>query len=130
MINGIVQHGKYMYIHGGYAGPGPYVNMSNSSAGMVRYDGANLQVYDGNTWMNIAGSSASVGINPVAEEAIDWVRQQMEKEKQLLEKEKQLLELAKKSKSVSIALDNLNNAKAELELIAILAREHNEETTT
>jgi hypothetical protein len=122
MINGIVQHGKYMYIHGGHAG-GPYVNMSNSSAGMVRYDGANLQVYDGNTWMTIAGSSASVGINPVAEEAIDWVRQQMEKEKQLLE-------LAKKSKSVSIALDNLNNAKAELELIAILAREHNEETTT
>jgi hypothetical protein len=123
MINGIVQHGKYMYIHGGYSGPAPYVNMSNSSAGMVRYDGANLQVYDGNTWMTIAGSSASVGINPVAEEAIDWVRQQMEKEKQLLE-------LAKKSKSVSIALDNLNNAKAELELIAILAREHNEETTT
>jgi len=122
MINGIVQHGKYMYIHGGHAG-GPYVNMSNYSAGMVRYDGANLQVYDGNTWMTIAGSSASVGINPVAEEAIDWVRQQMEKEKQLLE-------LAKKSKSVSIALDNLNNAKAELELIAILAREHNEESTS
>jgi hypothetical protein len=122
MINGIVQHGKYMYIHGGHAS-GPYVNMSNYSAGMVRYDGTNLQVYDGNTWMTIAGSSASVGINPVAEEAIDWVRQQMEKEKQLLE-------LAKKSKSVSIALDNLNNAKAELELIAILAREHNEESTS
>jgi hypothetical protein len=122
MINGIVQHGKYMYIHGGHAG-GPYVNMSNPSAGMVRFDGANLQVYDGNTWMTIAGSSASVGMNPVAEEAIDWVRQQMEKEKQFFD-------LAKTSKSVSIALENLNKAKAELELIAILAKEHNEETTT
>ena len=122
MINGIAQHGKYMYIHGGHAG-GPYVNMSNPSAGMVRFDGTNLQVYDGNTWMTIAGSSASVGMSPVAEEAIDWVRQQMEKEKQFFD-------LAKTSKSVSIALENLNKAKAELELIAILAKEHNEETTT
>jgi hypothetical protein len=122
MINGIAQHGKYMYIHGGHAG-GPYVNMSNPSAGMVRFDGTNLQVYDGNTWMTIAGSTASVGMSPVAEEAIDWVRQQMEKEKQFFD-------LAKTSKSVSIALENLNKAKAELELIAILAKEHNEETTT
>ena len=122
MINGIVQHGKYMYIHGGHAG-GPYVNMNNPSAGMVRYDGNNLQVYDGTSWLTLTGSSASVGMNPVAEEAIDWVRQQMEKEKQLFD-------LAKKSKSVSIALENLNKAKAELELIAILAKEHNEETTT
>ena len=122
MINGITQYGKYMYIHGGHAG-GPYVNMSNPSAGMVRFDGTNLQVYDGNGWMTIAGSTASVGMSPVAEEAIDWVRQQMEKEKQFFD-------LAKTSKSVSIALENLNKAKAELELIAILAKEHNEETTT
>jgi hypothetical protein len=122
MINGIVQHGKYMYIHGGHAG-GPYVNMSNPSAGMVRFDGTNLQVYDGNGWMTITGSSASVGMNPVAEEAIDWVRRQMEEEEKLIE-------LAKTSKSVTIALENLNKAKAELKLIAILAREHDEETTS
>jgi hypothetical protein len=47
-----------------------------------------------------------------------------------MEKEKQFFDLAKTSKSVSIALENLNKAKAELELIAILAKEHNEETTT
>lgn len=122
MISGIVQSGKYMYIHGGHTG-GAYVNMSNPSAGLVRFDGTNLQVYDGNTWMTIAGSSASVGMNPVAEEAIDWVRQQMEKEKQLFD-------LAKSSKAVSIAVENLNKAKEELKLIAILAKEHNEETTS
>lgn len=122
MISGITQSGKYMYIHGGHAS-GPYVNMSNPSAGLVRFDGTNLQVYDGNTWMTIAGSSASVGMNPVAEEAIDWVRRQMEEEKQLIE-------LAKSSKAVSIAVENLNKAKEELKLIAILAKEHNEETTS
>ena len=122
MINGIIQHGKYMYVHGGHAS-GPYVSMSNPSAGMVRYDGTNLQVYDGNVWMTITGSAASVGMNPVAEEAIDWVRRQMEEEKQLTE-------LAKSSKAVSIALENLNKAKEALKLIAILAKEHNEETTS
>lgn len=122
MINGIVQNGKYMYVHGGHTG-GPYVNMSNPSAGMVRFDGVNLQVYDGNTWMAISGSSASVGMNSVAESAIDWAIKKMSEEQEFLE-------LAKTSKSVTIALENLNKAKAELKLIAILAREHDEETTS
>ena len=122
MISGIVQHGKYMYVHGGHAS-GPYVNMSNPSAGLVRYDGNNLQVYDGNTWMTIAGSSASVGMNSVAESAIDWAMKKMSEEQEFLE-------LAKTSKSVTMALENLNKAKAELKLIAILAREHDEETTS
>jgi hypothetical protein len=39
-------------------------------------------------------------------------------------------ELAKTSKAVTIALENLNKAKAELKLIAVLAREHDEETTS
>jgi hypothetical protein len=121
MINGLSPQGKYMAIHGGTAS-GPYVNMNNDSAGMVRYKN-NLEVYDGHAWLTVTGSVASVGLNPVAEEAIDWVRRQMEEEKQLIE-------LAKSSKAVSIALENLNKAKEELKLIAILAKEHNEETTS
>jgi hypothetical protein len=122
MINGIVQHGKYMYVHGGHAS-GLHVNMSKPSAGLVRFDGTNLQVYDGSTWMTIPGSSASVGMNSVAESAIDWAMKKMSEEQEFLE-------LAKTSKSVTIALENLNKAKAELKLIAILAREHDEETTS
>jgi len=122
MINGIVQHGKYMYVHGGHAS-GPHVNMSKPSAGLVRFDGTNLQVYDGSTWMTIPGSSASVGMNSVAESAIDWAMKKMSEEQEFLE-------LAKTSKCVTIALENLNKAKAELKLIATLAREHDEETTS
>jgi hypothetical protein len=73
--------------------------------------------------MTIAGSSASVGMNPVAESAIDWAIKKMSEEQEFLE-------LAKTSKSVTIALENLNKAKEELKLIAILAKEHNEETTS
>jgi hypothetical protein len=97
--------------------------MGNPSAGMVRFDGSNFQVYDGSSWMTISGSIATVGMNPAAESAIDWAMKKMAEEQELLE-------LAKKSKSVSIALENLNKANAELELIAILAKEHNEETTS
>ena len=122
MINGITQQGRHMYVHGGYSS-NPYVNMNNPSAGMVWFDGSNFQVYDGSSWMTISGSIATVGMNPAAESAIDWAMKKMSEEQELLE-------LAKKSKSVSIALENLNKAKAELELIAILAKEHNEETTS
>jgi len=122
MINGITQQGRHMYVHGGYSS-NPYINMGNPSAGMVRFDGSNFQVYDGSSWMTISGSIATVGMNPAAESAIDWAMKKMAEEQELLE-------LAKKSKSVSIALENLNKANAELELIAILAKEHNEETTS
>jgi len=124
MINGLTQQGKHMYVHGGYDST-PYVNMSNPSAGIVRFNGTskNFEVYDGNSWMSLVGSVATVGLNPAAESAIDWAMKKMAEEYELLE-------LAKKSKSVTIALENLNKAKAELKLIAILAREHNEETTS
>lgn len=122
MINGITQQGRHMYVHGGYSST-PYVNMSNPSAGMMRYNGStnHTEVYDGTTWLTITGSVATVGMNPAAEAAIDWAMKKMAEEQDLLE-------LAKKSKSVSIALENLNKAREELELIAILAKEHNEET--
>ena len=124
MINGITQQGKHMYVHGGYSS-NPYINMNNPSAGMMRYNGNSnhMEVYDGSSWMILAGSIATVGMNPAAESAIDWAMKKMAEEQQLME-------LARKSKSVSIALENLNKAKAELELIAILAKEHNEETTS
>ena len=122
MINGLSPQGKYMYIHGGY-NSGPYVNNSNTSAGMVRYNNNNLEVYDGSSWLTITGSAATVGLSPAAESAIDWAMRKMAEEAELVE-------LARKSKSVSIALENLNKAKAELELIAILAKDHNEETTS
>ena len=122
MINGLSPQGKYMYIHGGYAS-GPYVNNSNTSAGMIRYNNNNLEVYDGSSWLTIAGSVATVGLSPVAESAIDWVIRKMEEEKEWEE-------LAKTSKAVTLALENLNKVRAELKLIALLAKEQNEETTS
>ena len=39
-------------VNGGAPAP-VYINMSNASAGMVRYNGNTLEVYDGNSWFVI-----------------------------------------------------------------------------
>ena len=121
MIAGLTQQGKHMYVHGGYSS-NPYVNMSNPSAGMVRFDGNNFQVYDGSTWMNISGTIASVGMQPTAESAIDWAMKKMIEE---LEIEK----LAKDHPAVQIALENLNKAKQQLDATIILSKEYDETTS-
>lgn len=125
MIVSISQQGRYMYIHGGYDN-NPYVNMSTTSAGMVRYNGDHkkFEVYNGSTWLPIGGNVASVGLTPDAEKAIDWVVER-------IDKERQWKQLAEENKSVKLALENLNKAEEQLELIAILAKkEYDTEKTT
>lgn len=54
----------------------PYVNMSNPSAGMMRYNGnnQNLEVYDGSSWMTISGNSSMVDLNNDTKELLEWAR--------------------------------------------------------
>ena len=124
MLTGITQQGRHMYVHGGYSNS-PYVNMSNPSAGMMRWNGNsnNMEVYDGSTWMTLSGSVATVGMNPAAESAIDWAMKKMAEESAMKE-------LALKSKAVKLALEKVELAKSELQILAELARTEYEQTTT
>jgi len=121
MINGIMLSGKHMYVNGGHNSM-PYVNNSNTSAGMVRYNNSNLEVYDGSSWLVINGSIASVGLNNAAESAIDWALQKMAEEATIKE-------LAEKHPAVQIALANLEKAKQQLDATIILSKEHDETTS-
>jgi hypothetical protein len=123
MINGITVTGKYMVANGGYSSS-PYINMSNASAGMVRYNGStnNLEIYDGSTWYTMSSTVASVGLNPEAESLLDWARQKRDEE---LKWQK----LAEENKAVKIALDNLNTARQQLDVTAKLAREYDQTTS-
>ena len=60
----------------------PYINMSNPSAGTVRYNGnnQNFEVYDGNIWMTISTGHVSIELDPSLRNVIDWARQQMAQE--------------------------------------------------
>ena len=110
-----------MYVNAGYSST-PYVNNSNTSAGMVRYNNSNLEVYDGASWLVIGGNVASVGMNSAAEAAIDWAMRKMAEEDTIKA-------LAEKHPAVQIALANLEKAKQQLDATIILSKEHDETTS-
>ena len=122
MINSFTQSSKYITAYMG-SNNDPHFSMSAPSAGMLRFNGdtRNMEVYDGNCWRTMAGTSASVSMNPDAEKAIEWALKR-------IEQEKQWYELASNNEAVRIALDQLEQARTRLELTAHLARDY--ETTT
>lgn len=123
MINTISSSSPYIYAAGGSSLPYVSYNSNNPAQGMLRINGSELEVYDGNTWMKIYGGSANVGLNQEAEKAIAWAIKQMQQEHEWYS-------LAANNEAVRIALDNLENAKTQLKLTAILARENDKETTS
>lgn len=76
--------GQYINVMGGSTSY-PYVNMSNPSAGMMRYNGnnQNMEVYDGSGWMTITGNSSIVDLNNDAKELLEWARMKRAEEQYL-----------------------------------------------
>lgn len=75
----------------------PYVDMSRPSAGMVRYQGSNLEVYDGSSWLPMTSSYPQIELDGLTMEVVQWARRKMEEEKRMLE-------LAQKHPTVADAL--------------------------
>lgn len=99
-----------------------YVSNNGQSAGSVRFNTSTqqLEAYDGYSWLPVI-SNTTVGMSPMAEEVLTWGATRMQQER---EWEK----LAESNQAVKIALDNVNQARAQLDVIAKLAREY--ETTS
>jgi hypothetical protein len=100
----------------------PYVNQNtnNPITGMMRIWGSDMQVFDGNGWINMSTSYATVGLDQDVLEIVQWARKQRDKEDAWYK-------LATTNEAVRIALEQLEQAKTRLELTAILSREY--ETT-
>jgi hypothetical protein len=56
----------------------PYVNQNNSNPiqGMIRIWGSDMQVFDGNNWMNLSSSYATVSLEPEVQDLLTWARTQ------------------------------------------------------
>jgi hypothetical protein len=123
MIKGISSTGRYFTTSGGNAST--YVNGYSGAQGVgnMRYNTTtqNLEVFDGNTWIMMNMDYVNAGLTPEAEALLDWAR---EKRNEELAWES----LAKDNQSVKIALNNLEQAKRQLDVTAKLAREY--ETTS
>lgn len=115
--------GRYVQISGGSSST--YVNGYSGLQGVgnMRYNTSNqnMEVFDGNNWIQLNMGIASIGLNGEAESLLDWAREKRNEE--IAWKS-----LANENKAVKIALDNLEEARRQLDITAKLAREH--ETTT
>lgn len=123
MIKGITQSGRYISVTNGNAST--YVNSYTGQQGVgnMRYNTSNqcMEVFDGSTWVMLNMAHATVGLNGEAESLLDWARQKRDEEMMWQS-------LAKDNKAVKIALDNLEQARQQLDITAKLAREY--DTTT
>ena len=80
-------------IRGITAGPGihisngsfstPYVDMNRPSAGLVRYNGSSLEVYDGSSWITMNSSYPQVELDGLTMEILIWARKKMEQERHI-----------------------------------------------
>ena len=118
MIKNILSNSPHFFVSGGGSESLPWVGTSsNPIQGMVRVNGSDMEIYNGNGWVKIYMNDASIGLNKSAEDAISWAIRKMQEEKEWYE-------LATTNEAVRIALDQLEQAKTRLELTAHLAREH------
>jgi hypothetical protein len=123
MIGNVFPTGRYVQVSGGTSST--YVNGYSGAQGVgnMRYNTSTqkMEVFDGSNWQQINLGSASVGLNAEAESLLDWAREKRNEELMWQS-------LAKDNKAVKIALDNLEQARRQLDITSKLAREH--ETTS
>lgn len=104
MIKTINGSGRYMMVNGGFPAT-TYMNTSSGymNVGDVRYNTSmqRLEVYDGNMWIELNTSHASIGLTPDAESAIDWA----------IKKRQEDLELEQLAKTNSTIADLINQKK-------------------
>ena len=115
-INGM---GRHMMVNGGMPAT-TYINTSSGymNVGDVRYNTnmQRLEVYDGNMWMELNTSHASVGLTPDAERAIDWaIRRQRE--------DADLESLAKSNPAIADLLNQKKELDDKIKMVQTLVKD-------
>ena len=92
----------------------PYISPSTPSAGLVRYYGNEMQVYDGAAWLTVT-SSVNIALTGVAVDAIEWAH------KKMLE-EAEARRMAEQYPAVADAMGAVREAEQQLKTIVALCR--------
>jgi len=95
----------------------PYISPGSQGAGILRYNtnSRNIEVYDGVTWLPLSGGHAHISLDGPTQEAVQWARRQMEKEKRLEE-------LAKQHPAVADAVAAVAHAQEQLDIVTTLVQ--------
>ena len=109
-----INAGAGIRIQGNYVSA-TYISMSNASAGMVRYNGNsnNMEVYDGSSWLTLNSAYPIVELDGDVLAVVNWAKEKMNKEAKLRE-------LAQQNKSVADALEAVEKAQEQLDIVAKL----------
>jgi hypothetical protein len=116
MIGNIGQTGKYIAVTGG-AGSN-YINNSNyMGVGQIQYNTSNqrLELYNGTSWQPLNLGQYYVGLNPDAEQILDWAREKMQEEKEARR-------MSEQYPAVADALGAVREAEEQLKTVVALCR--------
>lgn len=119
MIKTVNGTGRYMMVNGGMPAT-TYINQYSGAmnVGDLRYNVSiqRLEVYDGNSWIELNTSHASVGLTPEAERAIDWAaRKQRE--------DADLESLAKSNTTIADLVNQKKELDDKIKMVQILMKE-------
>ena len=115
MINNIYNSGPYLSVLNS-PGASPYINTSQPMTGMVRYVSNRLEVYDGGSWLQVGGGSASVSLTAEAIEILDWAKKRMSEESKIKR-------LAESNPTIADALATFEQAAEKLQVVISLCEE-------
>lgn len=120
MIKSISATGRYMQVTGGASST--YINNYSGALGVgdVRYNttNQNLEVYDGNNWVQIQTGYTSVGLNAEAESLLDWARQKRNEELQIQT-------LAKSNVAIKDLLEQRKTIDDQISMVKTLVNQRN-----
>ena len=111
--------GRHVMVNGGYPAT-TYINTSSGymNVGEVRYNTnmQRLEVYDGQSWIEINTSHASIGFTPDAENAIDWAIKKRQEDLALEE-------LAKTNPTIADLISQKKELDDKIKMVQTLMRE-------
>ena len=99
MIKGIMGNKGVIVSAGDVSTPYISNNSSNPIQGMIRLWGSDFQVFDGNMWVQLASSYATVSLDQDTQDLLQWARtqRQLERDRTVLIENNPALEKAYKA---------------------------------
>jgi hypothetical protein len=116
MIGNISQTGKYIAITGGPVSN--YINNSNyMGVGQLQYktNTQHLEVYNGSSWQPLNMGQYYVGLNPEAEQILDWARDK-------IREERELEQLAKDNVAINDLLQQVKDKQHQIKMVQTLIK--------
>ena len=91
----------------------PYVSQNNTNPmqGMLRIYGSDMQVFDGNSWLTLGTSYATVNFNSDTQSLLAWAREQRDKQM----KRKQLI---KDNPALQKAMEAIERAEQNFDILS------------